>query len=141
MYTWRQALEASLPLEITMSNSSRIEAATRSMIGATVTAQQVIDAVKLFDPTNTKGVYPSDVAGKQLEDGTITHRGKVPYGDLILLQLGSNSYRVLPTNEIVRRKNPSVPVAPPAPTVTNPPAQQPAAEAEPVKKSKQKKAA
>ena len=96
-----------------MSNSSRIEQATRGHIGAVLTAQQIQELVKVSDPTNTKGVYPSDCAGRQLEDGTITHRGKVAYGDLILLQLGANSYSVLPTNEIVRRKNPVV--APPAP--------------------------
>lgn len=87
-----------------MSNSSRIEKATREHQGAVLTGQQILELVKLSDPTNTKGIYPSDAAGKLLEDGTITHRGKVAYGDLVLLHLGTNSFRVLPTEEIVRRK-------------------------------------
>jgi hypothetical protein len=95
-----------------MSNSSRIEAATRQHVGATLTTEQIVELVKVSDPNWKGGVYPSDVAYKQTPEGLVP-RGKTAYGDGILLQLGSNSYRVLPTNEIVRRKNPVV--APPAP--------------------------
>ena len=123
-----------------MNNSERIEKATREHVNAVLTSQQIQELVKTFDPTNQKGVYPSDVAGKLAEDGkTITHRGKVPYGDLVLLQLSSNSYRVLPTDQIVRRKNPTVaPAAPPAPPA---PAAEEPQKTQPVKKSKAQKAA
>lgn len=85
-----------------MSNSSRIEAATRDHVGAVLTNEQIVELVKLSDPTNTKGVYPSDCAGKRLEDGSLTHRGKVQYGDLILEYLAENSFKVLKTEDIVR---------------------------------------
>jgi hypothetical protein len=86
-----------------MSNSSRIEVATRQHVNAVLTSEQIVELVKLSDPTSTKGVYPSDCAGKRLEDGTLTFRGKVAYGDLVLEYLGANSFRVLPTEQIVRR--------------------------------------
>jgi hypothetical protein len=95
-------IEPSPPEEMTMSNSSRIEAATRQHVGQTLTAAQVEALVKLANPNDLKGVYPGDAAGKRLEDGTITYRGKQPYGDLVLLQVASGQYRVLPTEEIVR---------------------------------------
>jgi hypothetical protein len=101
-----------IPLDHTrrnvMSNSSRIENATRQHVGAVLTSQQVVELVKLSDPTNLKGCYPGDSAGKQLEDGSITFRGKMSYGDLVLLQVSSGQYKVLPTEQIVRRKNPTV---------------------------------
>ena len=86
-----------------MSNSSRIEAATRQHVNAVLTSEQIVELVKLSDPTSTKGVYPSDCAGKRLEDGTLTFRGKVAYGDLVLEYMGANSFKVLPTEQIVRR--------------------------------------
>jgi hypothetical protein len=86
-----------------MSNSSRIEVATRQHVNAVLTSEQIVELVKLSDPTNSKGIYPSDCAGKRLEDGTLTFRGKVAYGDLVLELVGPNSYKVLPTEQIVRR--------------------------------------
>ena len=86
-----------------MSNSSRIEAATRSHVGATLTSEQLVELVKVADPTSTKGIYPSDCAGKRLEDGSLTFRGKVAYGDLVLEYMGPNSFKVLPTEQIVRK--------------------------------------
>jgi hypothetical protein len=87
-----------------MSNSGRIEQATRQHVGAVLTAEQIAALVKLSDPTSSKGVYPSDCAGKRQEDGRLTFRGKQFYGDLVLEYLGPNSYKVLPTEQIVRRK-------------------------------------
>jgi len=106
-----------------MNNSQRIEHATRQHVGAVLTTEQIQELVKLSDPTNTKGVYPSDCAYRRLEDGTLTHRGKMAYGDGVLELVGSNAYKVLPTEQIVRQKNPpAVPVAPPvSKTETQPP--------------------
>jgi|SRR5271169_178018 len=100
---WEKALDA-IPIgDETMSNSSRIEKATREHVGAVLTSEQITELVKLSDPTSTKGVYPSDVAYKR--EGTIlVPRGKTAYGDGILEFLAENSYRVLPTEQIVRRK-------------------------------------
>ncbi len=86
-----------------MSNSSRIEAATRQHVNAVLTSEQIVELVKVSDPTSTKGVYPSDCAGKRLEDGTLTFRGKMAYGDLVLEYMGANSFKVLPTEQIVRK--------------------------------------
>ena len=97
-----------------MSNSSRIEAATRDHVGAVLTNEQIVELVKLSDPTNTKGVYPSDCAGKRLEDGSLTHRGKVQYGDLILEYLAENSFKVLKTEDIVRMPRSAKKTAAPA---------------------------
>ena len=85
-----------------MSNSSRIEAATRSHVGATLTNEQIVELVKVSDPSNTKGVYPSDVAYKRV-DGVLVPRGASAYGDGILEYLGENSFKVLGDKEIVRR--------------------------------------
>jgi hypothetical protein len=90
-------------MEITMSNSSRIETATRQHVGAVLTSQMIAELVKVSFPDWKGGVYPSDAAGKRLEDGTLTHRGKVAYGDLVLEYLAENSFKVLPTADIVRR--------------------------------------
>ena len=86
-----------------MSNSSRIEAATRQHVGATLTNEQLIELVKISSPDWKGGVYPSDAAGQRQADGTITHRGKMMYGDLVLEYLNKNSFKVLPTEQIVRR--------------------------------------
>jgi hypothetical protein len=86
-----------------MSNSSRIEAATRDHVGAVLTGAQIVELVKVSDPDWKGGIYPSDAAGKLLEDGTITFRGKVAYGDLVLLHLAENSFKVLADKNIVRR--------------------------------------
>ena len=105
-----------------MSNSQRIEAATCQHINAVLTNDQIIELVKVTSPDWKGGVYPSDAAGKRLEDGTITHRGKVAYGDLVLIYENKNSFKVLPTEQIVRRpvapkkvKVVSAPVVTPAP--------------------------
>jgi hypothetical protein len=106
----------------TMSNSSRIEAATRSHVGATLTGKQIEEAVRLADPNWKGGVYPSDAAYKRTETGLIP-RGKTAYGDGVLEYLGANSFKVLPTAEIVRRPGkaaaapaPATPVAAATPT-------------------------
>ena len=106
-----------------MSNSSRIEAATRQHVGATLTAAQIAELVKLSDPTSTKGVYPSDCAYKRDESGKLVPRGKTAYGDGVLEYVGENNFKVLPTDQIVRRKPvivkkdaaPVTPVPTPAP--------------------------
>jgi hypothetical protein len=113
----------------TMSNSSRIEQATRQHVNAVLTNDQIVDLVKVTFPDWKGGVYASDAAGKRLEDGTITHRGKVAYGDLVLLYENKNSFKVLPTEQIVRRpvavkkaKVVSAPVVTPAPVAAPTPA-------------------
>jgi hypothetical protein len=87
-----------------MSNSGRIEAATRQHVGAVLTAEQIAELVKLSDPTSSKGVYPSDAAYKRDETGKLVPRGKTAYGDGVLELIAPNSYKVLPTEQIVRRK-------------------------------------
>jgi hypothetical protein len=94
-----------------MSNSSRIEVATRQHVGATLTSEQIVELVKLSNPDWKGGTYPSDAAGKRVEDGTLTHRGKVAYGDLVLELVGSNQYKVLATEQIIRRPSGKKPVA------------------------------
>lgn len=107
-----------------MSNSSRIEAATRQHVGATLTSEQIVELVKLSDPTSTKGVYPSDAAYKRDEAGKLVPRGKMAYGDGVLEYLAANSFKVLKTEEIARRpggKKPAAAAAPaPAPAETKP---------------------
>jgi hypothetical protein len=87
-----------------MSNSSRIEAATRQHVGATLTAAQIAELVKLSDPTSSKGVYPSDCAYKRDESGNLVPRGKTAYGDGVLEYVSENNFKVLPTDQIIRRK-------------------------------------
>jgi hypothetical protein len=104
-----------------MSNSSRIEKATRDHVGAVLTGAQIIELVKVSQPDWKGGVYPSDAAGKLMEDGTITFRGKVAYGDLVLLYLAENSFKVLADNDIIRRPSSKKPaVAAPAPVAAAP---------------------
>jgi hypothetical protein len=104
------------------SNSSRIEQATRQHVNAVLTSQMIAELVKIAFPGWKGGVYPSDCAGKRLEDGTLTHRGKVACGDLVLEYLSENSFPVLATSDIVRRKpakaaaSTVTPVPVPAPT-------------------------
>lgn len=88
------------------SNSNRIETATRQHVGATLTSAQITELVKLSYPDWKGGVYPSDCAGKRQEDGMLTHRGKTDYGDLVLEYVGENNFKVLPTEQIIRRKTP-----------------------------------
>jgi hypothetical protein len=106
------------------SNSQRIETATRQHVGATLTSAQIAELVKLSYPDWKGGVYPSDCAGKRQEDGTLAHRGKVAYGDLVLEYVGENNFKVLPTEQIVRRfgsakKQPAA-AATPAPEASKP---------------------
>lgn len=103
-----------------MSNSSRIEAATRQHVGAILTSEQIVELVKLADPNWKGGVYPSDAAYTRTPEGLVP-RGKTAYGDGILEYLAPNSFKVLKTEEIIRRpggrvKKPAV-VEAPAPVV------------------------
>jgi len=85
-----------------MSNSSRIEAATRQNVNAVLTGQMINDLVKVSFPDWKGGIYPSDCAYKR-EGTTLVPRGKTAYGDGVLEYLAENSFRVLPTEQIVRR--------------------------------------
>ena len=118
-----------------MSNSSRIEAATRSHVGATLTSEQITELVKIADPNWKGGVYPSDAAYTRTPEG-LKPRGKVAYGDGVLEYLGENSFKVLPTDQIVRRpgKKTAVPASVPAPVAP------PAAKADTGKKKASKAA-
>jgi hypothetical protein len=106
-----------------MSNSSRIENATRQHVGATLTSAQITDLVHAADPNWKGGVYPSDCAYKRDESGKLVPRGKTAYGDGVLEYVGENNFKVLPTDQIVRRKPmvvkkdaaPVTPVPAPAP--------------------------
>ena len=93
-----------------MSNSSRIEVATRQHVNATLTNDQIVELVKASDPNWKGGVYPSDVAYSQTPEG-LKPRGATAYGDGILIYLGANSFKVLPTDQIVRRPQSKRPVA------------------------------
>ena len=104
-----------------MSNSSRIENATRQHVGATLTSAQITDLVHAADPNWKGGVYPSDCAYKRDESGKLVPRGKTAYGDGVLEYVGENNFKVLPTDQIVRRKpmvvkKDAAPVPVPAPT-------------------------
>jgi hypothetical protein len=85
-----------------MSNSSRIETATRQHVGAVLTSKMIAELVKVSFPEFAGGVYPSDAAWKRGEDGQLVCRGKVAYGDAILEYLADNSFKVLGDAEIVR---------------------------------------
>ena len=121
-----------------MSNSSRIEQATRSMVGAVLTSKMVVDAVRLAFPGDKSGVYPSDAAYVRT-DGVLVPRGKVAYGDGILEYLASNSFKVLPTEEIVRMPRKRTPKAAPVAAVETPAAPVVAAREPAQKKSKKNK--
>jgi hypothetical protein len=97
-----------------MSNSSRIEAATRQHVGATLTSEQIVELVKVSNPEWKGGVYPSDSAYTRTPEGLVP-RGKVAYGDGVLEYLGANSFKVLATEEIVRRPGSGKKAAAPAP--------------------------
>jgi hypothetical protein len=86
----------------------------------------ITELVKVSDPEWKGGVYPSDCAYKRTDDGLVP-RGKTAYGDGVLEFLAENSFKVLPTEEIVRRKPlvvkkteaaASTPVPTPTPTPT-----------------------
>jgi len=85
-----------------MSNSSRIEAATRQHVGAVLTSEQIVELVKISNPEWKGGVYPSDAAYQRTPEG-LRPRGKTAYGDGVLEYLGSNSFKVLSNEDIVRR--------------------------------------
>ena len=97
-----------------MSNSSRIETATRSHVGATLTSEQIVELVKVSDPNWKGGVYPSDAAYTRTPEGLVP-RGKTAYGDGVLEYLAANSFKVLKTEEIIRRPGGKKPAPAPAP--------------------------
>jgi hypothetical protein len=99
----------------TMSNSARIEAATRQHINQTLNSASITELVRKMYPDFKGGVYPSDVAYTRKE-GKLVPRGKMAYGDGVLEWIGENSFRVLATDEIVRRKAPAAAATVPAPT-------------------------
>ena len=109
-----------------MSNSSRIEAATRQHVGATLTSEQIVELVKVSNPEWKGGVYPSDAAYTR-KDGILVPRGKTAYGDGVLECLGANSFKVLPTEQIVRRPGSGKKAAAPAPAPVPAPVQKEAA--------------
>jgi hypothetical protein len=115
-----------------MSNSSRIEVATRQHVGATLTAEQIVELVKMSNPEWKGGVYPSDAAYQRTPEG-LKPRGKTAYGDGVLEYLGANSFKVLATDQIVRRPGSAKTAAAPAPVPV--PAK---TDATPVKKGKKK---
>jgi len=124
-----------------MSNSSRIETATRQHVGAVLTSKMIAELVKVSFPEFAGGVYPSDAAWKRGEDGQLVCRGKVAYGDAILEYLADNSFKVLGDAEIVRMPRKRVAKAAPAAAVETPAAQvvaQEAVAAEPARKLKSK---
>lgn len=121
-----------------MSNSSRIEAATRSMVGAVLTSKMVVDAVRLAFPDDKSGVYPSDAAYVRT-DGILVPRGKVAYGDGVLEYLAANSFKVLSDAEIVRMPRKRAAKAAPVAAVETPAAQVVATPEPAQKKSKLKK--
>jgi hypothetical protein len=98
-----------------MSNSSRIEVATRQHVGATLTNEQIVELVKISNPEWKGGVYPSDAAYKR-EGDALVPRGKTAYGDGVLEYLGENAFKVLADKDIVRRPT-SKKKATPAPAV------------------------
>ena len=104
-----------------MSNSSRIEKATRDHLGATLTSEQITELVKISNPEWKGGVYPSDAAYKRDGEGKLIPRGKIPYGDGVLEYLGENSFKVLSDKDIVKRSSSKKAVAP-APVVPVAPA-------------------
>jgi|ERR1700722_1705319 hypothetical protein len=136
-----------------MSNSSRIEQATRQHVGAILTSKMIVELVKVAFPDYSGGVYPSDSAYKRDADGVLQARGKTAYGDGILEFLAENSFKVLSDAEIVRKPTKrvakpvvaatavEVPAAPAvAPVVATPSKLEPAKVAK-TKKSKKKAAA
>ena len=111
-----------------MSNSSRIEQATRQHVGAILTSKMIVELVKVAFPDYSGGVYPSDSAYKRDADGVLQARGKTAYGDGILEFLAENSFKVLSDAEIVRKptKRVAKPVAATPPEVPAAPAVAPA---------------
>jgi hypothetical protein len=94
----------------------------------------IAEPVKVSFPDWKGGVYPSDAAGKRLEDGTLTRRGKVAYGDLVLEYLAETSFKVLATEQIVRRTTSRKKAASVMPTPTAGTVPVPAAAPTPTKK-------
>jgi hypothetical protein len=97
----------SLHTEITMDNSARIEAATRGFVGQTLTGKEITRLVNKMFPESTQGIYPGDVAYAPIvKDGkrTLEHRGGTAYGDGVLQYMGSDAFKVLPSDQIVRRE-------------------------------------
>ena len=79
-----------------------------------MTNEQIVELVKIAFPEWKGGVYASDAAYTREEGtGKLIPRGKTAYGDGVLEYLSENSFKVLATEQIVRRpsskKAPSVP--------------------------------
>jgi hypothetical protein len=85
-----------------MPNDTRIEKATRDFVGAVLTGEQIQHLVKASSPEWNGGIYPSDVAYVRSADGFVP-RGKSAYGDGVLEYLGTDSFKVLATDQIVRK--------------------------------------
>jgi len=125
-----------------MSNSSRIEQATRQHVGAVLTSKMITELVKVAFPDYTGGVYPSDAAWKRNAEGVLECRGKQPYGDAVLEHLADSSFKVLGDAEIVRMPRKRVAKPAPVAAVETPVTPAVAQEAVPAqKKSKSKKKA
>jgi hypothetical protein len=84
----------------------------------------ITELVKVSDPEWKGGVYPSDCAYKRTDDGLVP-RGKTAYGDGVLEFLAENSFKVLPTEEIVRRKPAKAAASTPVPVLKVPAAAAP----------------
>ena len=102
-----------------MSNSSRIEKATRQHVGAVLTGEQIHELVKVSDPNWKGGIYPSDAACKRDADGKLVPRGKTAYGDGVLEYVAENSFKVLADKDTIRRpgKAPKKAAAPATPAI------------------------
>jgi hypothetical protein len=88
-------------------NSSRIEAATRDFVGAILTGKEITRLVQKMFPESTQGTYAGDAAyAPVVRDGkkVLEPRGSSAYGDGVLQYMGSDSFKVLPTDQIVRRE-------------------------------------
>ena len=86
-----------------MANDTRIEKATREYVGATLTGEQIKFLVRESSPEWKGGIYPSDVAYVRTNEGFVP-RGKDAYGDGVLEYIGTDAFRVLATEDIVRKE-------------------------------------
>jgi hypothetical protein len=125
-----------------MSNSARCEAATANKVNEVMNNETIIGLVKTAFPDFKGGVYPSDCAYKRDAEGKLVARGKTAYGDGVFECLGENSFKRLPTDQVVRRPSTrKTAVAPPAtPETPAPVAAAPAPAATPAGKKKAAKA-
>jgi len=91
-----------------LSNSQRIEAATRTLVGKELSAKAIELAVKATFPGLTVGVYVGDAAytekNGKIVPRTNTQAGDTDKNDGVLVALSNGKYRVLPTEKIVRKE-------------------------------------